>query len=70
MLQLIGFLLCAYLCFKGAEIWMIGATAPKERGWGPAFVGALVFVAAVAIAAFFAWGFLAQGAASVGSLRY
>lgn len=64
MLQLMGFLLCAYLCFKGAEIWMIGACAPKEHGWAPAIIGALIFVAALGVAAFFAWGFMVQGAAA------
>jgi hypothetical protein len=62
MIQTIGLLMCVYLVFKGAEIWMIGATAPKELGRGGAWAGALLFVVAVAIAVFFAWLLIAQGA--------
>jgi len=64
MLQAIGLLMCAYLCFKGIEIWMIGTTAPKELGRGAAWAGALVFVAAVFVAVVFAWLFIAMGASS------
>ncbi len=61
MIQTIGLLMCVYLVFKGLELWMIGATAPKELGRGAAWAGALLFVAAVAIAAFFAWLLIMQG---------
>lgn len=69
MLQAIGLLLCAYLCFKGMEIWLIGATAPKELGRGAAWAGALGFVAAVIVAMVFAWLFLAMGDSAANSLR-
>ena len=63
-------MLCVYLCFKGAEIWMIGATAPKELGRGASWAGALLFVAAVGIAVLFAVGFTAQGASMPAIGRY
>jgi NADH:ubiquinone oxidoreductase subunit K len=70
MLQGIGLLMCVYLCFKGAEIWMIGATAPKELGRGAAWAGALLFIAAVAVAIGFAWLFVAMGATATGLGRF
>jgi hypothetical protein len=70
MLQGIGLLMCVYLCFKGAEIWMIGATAPKELGRGAAWAGALLFVVAVVVAVAFAWLFVAMGATATGLGRF
>lgn len=62
MIQTIGLLMCVYLVFKGLELWMIGATAPKELGRGAAWAGALLFIVAVVVAVAFAWLLIAQGA--------
>lgn len=66
MLQAIGLLMCAYLCFKGVEIWMLGATAPKEHGWSPGWIGAFFMLAAIAVAGVFTWVFIALGATAGG----
>lgn len=63
MLQIIGYLLCVYLVFKGIEIWMIGTTAKKENNRWAGVIGGLFFWTAFALAILFAVFFTAQGAA-------
>lgn len=56
MLQIIGWLLCIYLVFKGVEILQIGLASPKEEkgfmmliGWGAVVVSVVLAVVFIGI---------------------
>ena len=60
MIQLIGYLLCIYLVFKGVEIFQIGLTSSKEKKKSAMILGVSVLVVSVLIAVIFAGQFAEQ----------
>jgi nitric oxide reductase large subunit len=61
MIQIIGLLLCVYLVFKGIEIFQIAISSPVENN-SPRILGTIALIAAIGIAALFAFLLLASGA--------
>jgi len=61
MLQLIGFLLCFYLVFKGYEILQIALASSREDKSKIVAWGVMWFVWSIIIAAIFAMMFFAVG---------
>lgn len=56
MLQIITYLLCIYLVFKGVEIYQIAAMSTKERKGGGIALGIIAIVLSIIIAiGFAAW---------------
>lgn len=56
MLQIIGWLLCIYLIFKGVEILQIGLASPKENkafmlliGWGAVVISVVLAVVFIGV---------------------
>jgi len=60
MLQLIGYLLCFYLVFKGIEIYQIAVASPKEKKGFALTIGALAVVFAILLAVSFGVAFSVQ----------
>jgi hypothetical protein len=44
MLQIITYLLCVYLIFKGIEIYQIANSSAKENNHGPLVLGVVMIV--------------------------
>ena len=61
MIQLIGFLLCAYMVAKGFEFLHRSACAPKERSWAADVIAVLMFIFCLGCAVFFAYALVEQG---------
>lgn len=70
MLQLVGFLLCFYLVFKGVEIYQIALCSPREPKGGAMALGGLALVGAIILAVLFAMAFIVQGNHSGGLPRF
>jgi hypothetical protein len=70
MLQLVGFLLCFYIVFKGVEIYQIALCSPREEKGGAMAIGVLALIAAVILAVLFAMAFIVQGNQSGGLPRF
>lgn len=62
MLQIIGLLLCVYLCYKGLEILQLSLTSSNESA-GHKIIGGMAFVSSVIIAALFAYWLIQAGEA-------
>jgi hypothetical protein len=60
-MQLIGYLLCFYLVFKGFEIFQVALCSTKTEKGGAMTLGVLAIIAAVILAFFFAVAFSLQG---------
>lgn len=60
MIQIIGFLLCIYLVFKGVEILQIGISSTAESKL-PVLLGAISFIASLVVAGLFAYWLIAAG---------
>lgn len=61
MVQVIGFLLCIYLVFKGVEIFQIALASPRDHKSFTMVVGALSLVGSIVVAVLFAWWLLEEG---------
>ncbi len=60
MIQLMGYLLCIYLIFKGVEIFQIGLVSPKEKKKGAMILGIAALAASVLVALIFIGQFADQ----------
>jgi hypothetical protein len=60
MVQIVGYLLCVYLIYKGIEIFQIGLSSSEDSDW-PGIVGWLSLVSSVLFAAGFAYWLYSQG---------
>lgn len=67
MLQIITYLLCVYLVFKGAEIFQLSITGQAATGWKTVLgrvIGVVALVASIAAASTF-WRLIDAQAQSV-----
>jgi prepilin-type processing-associated H-X9-DG protein len=55
MLEILGYLLCVYLVFKGIEIYQIGAASPLEKKTDVWVIGNIMFFAGLLTAVIFAF---------------
>jgi hypothetical protein len=70
MLEILGYLGCVYLFFKGVEIWAITQSSTKqENKWIRILKGAVPLVCCIGFAAFFALWINLQAGASGQSMR-
>ena len=69
MLQIIGWLLCVYLVFKGVEILQIGLASTKENKAGMLLIGWGAVAASVVLAAVFIGLIDMQSGSIPGALR-
>lgn len=53
MLEILGFMLCVYLIFKGVEIYQIGIASRPERKTEVSIIGNIMLVAGVIVAVVF-----------------
>ena len=60
MIQLMGYLLCIYLIFKGIEIFQMGLTSPKDKKRGAMMLGISALLVSILIAMIFAVQFAEQ----------
>jgi NADH:ubiquinone oxidoreductase subunit K len=55
MLQIITYLLCLYLIFKGFEIFQIAIASPKENNRGSIMLGVVMIIVSIIAAVGFAY---------------
>lgn len=61
MIQVIGFLFCVYLIFKGVEIFQIALSSSRDDRGTALTVGALALIGSLVVAALFAWWLVEEG---------